>query len=185
VPRRPNSRGPRGSFVDGQCLSQPSGSNPKDSRKPCDVSRYSGRPSGYAGADRHHIGCQSFSAGAGHHLIGYQSSSRKGTSAGADRHYIGCYAFSRQGVFAGADRLFVICHSFSRTVMFYDQAACISLSLAVLILYLLSGSESLEVTFIRPCIRRLSHTRSQFSSIRSDRCRQPTSPREGPSVSSD
>jgi hypothetical protein len=83
-----------------------------------------------------------------------------GTSVGADRHYISCYSFSRQGASTRADHLFISCHSFLGTGMFYHQAACISLSLAVLILYLLSGSEPLGVTFIRPCIRWLGHTRS-------------------------
>jgi hypothetical protein len=100
------------------------------------------------------------SPGADCHLVGYQPSSGKGASAGADRHYIGYYSSSRKGASTGADRLFISCHSFSRIGMFYHQATCIFLSLAILILYLLSGSEPLEVTFIRPCIHRLGHTRS-------------------------
>jgi hypothetical protein len=58
-------------------------------------------------------------------------------------------------------------------------------SYAALDLCPFSGSEPLEVTFIRPCIRRLDHTGNQRSSARFGRHRRSASPRERPSVSSD
>jgi hypothetical protein len=70
-------------------------------------------------------------------------------------------------------------------VCFITESFASSFPCAALILCLLSGFEPLRVTFIRSCIRQLSHTRSQQSSARFDRHLQPTSPCEGPSVSSD
>jgi hypothetical protein len=45
------------------------------------------------------------------------------------------------------------------TESFQSSFPCVSC--AALVLYLLSGSEPLGVTFIRPCIRPLGHTRNQ------------------------
>jgi hypothetical protein len=70
-------------------------------------------------------------------------------------------------------------------VCFIIESFASSFPYAALILCLLSRIEPLGVTFIRSCIRRLSHIRSQRSLARFDRRLQPTSPREGPFVSFD
>jgi hypothetical protein len=130
MPKRPNSRGSRRSFDNGQCLSQPSGSHPKSSREPRNANSCFGRPSRSAGAGRCLVGHWPLFGRADRHLVGYQSSSRRGAPPRADRHFIGYHSSSRKGASSGVDHHFIGCHcSSSRTGMFYQRVICIFFSL--------------------------------------------------------